>query len=175
MKASNRGLVYRTYPASLETDVKVNSIISCFKKVHAGINSFVKVRQESNVVLKALTEGLLAAGFEVETGKKAAEKITIPVLFGLNGKVLKSFDVDAASLDRKVVLEVEAGRAVVNHQFLKDLFESCVMPGVEHLVIAVRNTYNGADDFEKVCDFISTLYASSRFRIPLNSITIIGY
>jgi hypothetical protein len=40
----------------------------------------------------------------------------------------------------RYVVEVEAGRGVVNYQFLKDFFEACTMVGVEKLCIAVRNT-----------------------------------
>jgi hypothetical protein len=39
------------------------------------------------------------------------------------------------------VLEIEAGRAVDNNQFLKDLFEACVSEKVKYLAIAVRLTY----------------------------------
>ena len=42
-------------------------------------------------------------------------------LFGKNGKLEKSFEADALNTSRKTVLEVEAGRGVTNHQFLKDL------------------------------------------------------
>jgi hypothetical protein len=51
----------------------------------------------------------------------STQKIHVPVLFGANGKVEKSFDADAYSPKAGFVLEVEAGRAVANNQFLKDL------------------------------------------------------
>ena len=52
----------------------------------------------------------------VEKGKKNKDKISIPVLFGTNGKVEKSFDADAYFDKAEYVIEVEAGRAVVNYQ-----------------------------------------------------------
>ncbi len=73
------------------------------------------------------------------------------------------------------MLEVEAGRAVVNNQFLKDLFQACMMHGVNYLGIAVRNIYRNSNDFDRVIRFIDTLYASSRIRLPLKGILIIGY
>ncbi len=164
-----------TYPVSREMDGHIRLIIECFQEIHPKIDSFAHANQKSDIVLAELAPGLKRSGFEVEEGKKANQKLSVPVLFGLNGKVAKSFDVDAATPDKRVILEVEAGRGVVNHQFLKDLFEACVMPQVEHLVIAVRNIYNDSDDFQKVCDFIATLYSSNRFTIPLTSVTIIGY
>ena len=52
----------------------------------------------------------------MEAGKKKADKITVPVLFGLNGKAQKSFGADAHHRDAKFVVEVEAGpRGVVPH------------------------------------------------------------
>ena len=43
------------------------------------------------------------------------------MLFGLNDQIDKSFNADAVSSDGKIVIEVEAGRAVDNNQFLKIL------------------------------------------------------
>ena len=67
-------------------------------------------------------------------------------------------------------MEIEAGRAVVNYQFLRDIFQACVMHDIEKLVIAVRN-----DDFETVINFLDTLYTSNRLNLPLKGILIIGY
>lgn len=67
-------------------------------------------------------------------------------------------------------MEIEAGRAVVNYQFLRDIFQACVMHDIEKLVIAVRN-----DDFETVINFLDTLYTSNRLNLPLKGILIIAY
>jgi len=64
---------------------------------------------------------------------------------------------------------------VTNYQFLKDLFQACMMHEVNYLAIAVRNIYRGSNDFEKVHTFFDTLYASNRLKLPLNGILIIGY
>ena len=75
----------------------------------------------------------------------------------------------------KIVIEVEAGRATANNQFLKDLFQDCMMFNVEYLVIAVRNTYRNHNDFEIVYRFLETLYISNRIQLPLKGIMLIGY
>lgn len=129
----------------------------------------------SDEVLKRLRPSLVKLGYMVESGKSAEQKIKIPVLFGPNGKIEKSFDADAHHLELKVVLEVESGRAVSNYQFLKDLFQACVMFDIEYLAIAVRNDYRGSDDFKKVTSFIETLYVSPKFKLPLTGVLIIGY
>ena len=99
----------------------------------------------------------------------------MPVLFGENNSNDQSFNADGISNDDKIVLEVEAGRAVANYAFLKDIFQACMMHDVEFLILAVRNDYRGSDDFEKVYTFLETLYISGRLVLPLKGITLIGY
>jgi hypothetical protein len=122
-----------------------------------------------------LRPGLGKIGFRVEKGKSSEDKIVVPVLFGRKGKVLKCFNSDAHSPNKGWVLEVEAGRAVDNNQFLKDIFQACMMYDVLHLAIAVRNTYRNSDDFAKVENFLETLYVSGRLQLPLKGILLIGY
>lgn len=97
------------------------------------------------------------------------------MLFGLNNRIDKFFDADGISDDFKIILEVEAGRAYRNNQFLKDIFQACMMPTVEYLILAVRNTYAGTDDFESIFAFIETLYINGRLQLPLKGIVLIGY
>ena len=75
----------------------------------------------------------------------------------------------------KIVIEVEAGRATENNQYMKDIFQACMMFEVEYLVVAVRNTYRGHKDFNIVYTFLETLYISSRLHLPLKGILLIGY
>lgn len=82
---------------------------------------------------------------------------------------------DAIHFNERIVVEVEAGRAVVNNQFLKDIFQASMMVDIEYLVLAVRNTYRGSDDFQKVYNFLDTLYTSQRIKLPLKGILVIGY
>ena len=129
----------------------------------------------SNSVLEKISNELIKSGFQVEVGKRKSEKIHIPVLFGEQGKPLQAFDADAYNPSQKYVLEVEAGRAVTNYQFLKDYFQACVMVDVEYLAIAVRQVYRGQADYETVCSFFDTLYASGRLQTELKGVLIIGY
>jgi len=163
------------YPNSIEPDSMVNSIIGVFSNVSASIDSKTHVKQESDTVLAAVRSGLIKLGFNVEAGKKDEEKIRVPVLFGLNGVVTKYFEADAYNEEKKWVIEVEAGRAYTNYQFLKDLFQASVMFGVDYLGIAVRNTYRRRDDFLKTKDFFDTLYASQKMTTSLKGILLIGY
>jgi hypothetical protein len=129
----------------------------------------------SNVVLSIVRPGLEAAGFDVETGKRAHEKIKVPVLFGRSGVVEKAFEADAWNRSEGMILEVEASRGVTNNQFLKDLFQACMMQGVDYCGIAVRNQYAKSRDFERALTFFETLYASRRLQLPLKGVLLIGY
>lgn len=129
----------------------------------------------SNGVLQVLQESLSAEGFSVERGSRLEDKISVPVLFGRNGHLEKAFHVDAYQESSGTVIEIEAGRAVTNYQFLKDLFEACMMHNVNFLVIAVRKNYRAKNDFETVLTFFDTLYSSSRIKLPLEGILVIGY
>lgn len=165
---------YQSFPRSIGIDESIKKIVDCFLLFESEICS-PQHNLNSNEVLRVMRDELLKIPMRVESGKTRGEKISVPVLFGEGNKVDKSFDADAVSLDGKIVLEVEAGRAVANHQFLKDIFQASMMHGVEHLVIAVRNDYRGNDDFDKIYAFLETLYISNRLHLPLKGILLIGY
>jgi hypothetical protein len=150
-------------------------IVAAFE-VHAGtIDSKHGQSQPSNVVMSQLRASLEKLGFRVEKGKSHDDKIVVPVLFGRKGKILKCFNADAHADKKGWVLEIEAGRAVDNNQFLKDIFQACMMHDVQNLAIAVRNSYRGSDDFTKIEGFLETLYVSGRIQLPLKGILLVGY
>jgi hypothetical protein len=150
-------------------------IVGIFESLAEAIDSSASAIQHSDLVMAKLRPSLEKLGFRVEKGKSAEGKIVVPVLFGRKGKVLKCFNADAHAVAAGWVLEVEAGRAVDNNQFLKDIFQACMMHDVLHLAIAVRNKYRGSDDFAKVESFLETLYVSGRLQLPLKGILLIGY
>lgn len=165
---------YQFFPRSVGIKEPITSIINCFQAVESEISSSEN-NLISNEVLAVLRPHFLKIGLSVEEGKKDKQKIKVPVLFGLENKIDKFFNADALSTDGSIVIEVEAGRAVENYQFLKDIFQACMMNGVEYLVLAVRNTYRGHDDFKQVYTFLETLYISNRLHLPLKGILLIGY
>lgn len=128
-----------------------------------------------DVAMERLRPELEGLGFRVERGKTSEGKIVVPVIFGCKGKILKCFNADAHAATADWVLEVEAGRALDNNQFLKEIFHACMMHDVLHLAIAVRNSYRGSDDFAKIENFLETLYVSGRLQLPLKGILLVGY
>lgn len=162
------------YPHSQTPDELSLGIVGVFEKTSEKIKSET-FSYKSDEVLKILAPDLKKLGFQVEKSKKEEDKIHVPVLYGMNGHVEKSFEADGYHPEGKYVLEVEAGRGYVNNQFLKDFFEACVMLNVDRLCIAVRNHYYTGNDFDRVCRFFDSLYASGKLQVPLISLLIIGY
>lgn len=165
---------YQFFPRSQGITPEIKLVVDCFEKNYHQIKS-TDHNLSSNDVLELLRNDLEEAKYFVEAGKTRDQKIHVPVLFGYNNNIDKSFNADALSEDGKIVIEVEAGRAVANNQFLKDIFQACMMFEVEYLIVAVRNDYRGADDFMKVFSFLETLYISNRLILPLKGILLIGY
>jgi hypothetical protein len=106
----------------------LNQVVECFEQIEADINLDNNTLR-SNQVLHIVRPHLEEIGFRVERGNRADQKIKMPVLFCLNGNPEKSFEVDAYHEPSKAVIEIEAGRALTNHQFLKDFLKpvSCSM------------------------------------------------
>jgi hypothetical protein len=167
-------ICWQYFPKSKVIPNHLNEVVTVFEKSSYKISSKL-FKLTSNEVLEKVSPLLEEINFLVEKSKKNNEKIKVPVLFGQNGKLEKYFDADGFNKYTKTVIEVEAGRAVTNYQFLKDLFQACMMFEVEFLVIAVRITYSKNQDFKTVVTFFDTLYASGRLILPLNGILIIGY
>lgn len=162
------------FPRSRGLTPEMSQVIECFNCINDRISSD-KNDLVSNEVLSLLRPYLESIGYTVETGKSKDAKIDVPVLFGVNNRIDKSFYADAISKDGSIVIEIEAGQATENHRFLKDIFEACMMFDVEYLIIAVRNRYRTHDDFERVFTFLETLYISNRLHLPLKGILLIGY
>ena len=172
---------YQFFPRSHGVTPQIRDIINCFKRVdeERNKNEYLK----SNEMLALVRPHLEEIHFTVESGKAADEQIYVPVLFSENDQIEKSFAADALSEDHKIVIEVEAGRAVRNNQYLKDIFQASMMYEVEYLVIAVPNEYQfrlkgikqAEHTYKIIKTSLETLYVSNRLQLPLKGILLIGY
>lgn len=154
---------WQYFPKSKEIPDHLEQVIAAFQKNIGQINSQT-LKHSSNMVLEKMRPNLEAIGYKVEISKLHKDKIKVPVLFGRNGSLEKYFDADGYNIETKTVIEIEAGRGVTNFQFLKDLFQACMMHEVDTLVIGIRNIYATRKDFEIVNTFFDTLYASNRLN-----------
>jgi hypothetical protein len=165
---------WQFYPKSDSIPAHLEAVIEAFRSHESDITS-AKHELPSNSVLRVIRTTLQAAGYTVETSKRAEDRIKVPVLFGRNGGLEKYFDADGVNTTTKTVLEVEAGRGVVNNDFLKHLFQACMMHDVDYFVVAVRLLYQKRNDFEVAYRFFDTLYASRRLELPLRGVLLLGY
>tara|TARA_B100000242_G_scaffold24424_1_gene14838 strand:+ start:121 stop:642 length:522 start_codon:yes stop_codon:yes gene_type:complete len=153
--------------------------VDVFEKKFHLIDSFndkeEKYVQNSDTVLQILSKEFQNLDYLVETGKKKNQKIRVPVLFGHKGTVSQAFEVDGWHKKNKIVLEIEAGRALANHQFLKDIFEASVMVDIDYLILAVRQIYKKNQDYKKITEWLDTLFITNRIKLSLKGILLIGY
>ena len=138
-------------------------------------NDTTALRLASDKVLHILEPRLTEIGFRVEKSKKAKDKVRIPVLFGDKSSEQLAFEADAYNKDSKIVIEVEAGRAVTNYQFLKDLFQASMMVETDYLVLAVRELYNNRNDYEVVSKFLDAIYLTKKVKLDLKGVLLVGY
>lgn len=165
---------WQFYPKSDGLPAHLQDVVKAFSAVESEISS-TNHDLPSNGVLKAVRPGLKALHFTVEISKRSDDRIKVPVLFGRNGSLEKYFDADAVNPQTNTVVEVEAGRGVVNNDFLKHLFQACMMHDVDYFVVAVRKRYQRQNNFETVYRFFDTLYASRRLTLPLRGVLVLGY
>ena len=167
------------FPKTTKISGFLQETVKVFKKYSHEIDSTKNDnnddRLSSDEVLKIIEPGLCELGYEVEKSKKAIDKLPIPVLFGSNGKTELNFEADAFCSENNVVVEVESGRALTNYQFLKDIFEASMMVETQYLVLAVRIQYKQNKDYEKIKQFIDTIYLTNRIKLDLLGILLIGY
>ena len=132
----------------------------------------------SDAVLAVLADDLLDLGFEVERGKKQAQKIHRPVFFGEGGEATLKYEVDAYHSAWRCGLEIEAGRAWMGNAIYRDLIQAMVMSGVETLVLAVSNIYKykggPSHDYDNTIRVAEALYGHSRFALPY-TLALVGY
>ena len=81
---------YQFFPRSHGINAEMAQIVNCFVNADDKITSDNK-DLTSNEVLAMLRPHFEDVGYTVESGKSKGEKIDVPVLFGVNNKVDKSF------------------------------------------------------------------------------------
>ncbi len=152
----------------------VSAVEAVSDEIDSGANDD-ETRLASDEVLGILEPGLSDLGYKVERSKKKIDKVRIPVLYGSLGKEELAFEADAYHEKYQTVIEVEAGRAVTNYQFLKDIFQASMMVETEYLILAVRILYREHSDYETVRKFIETVYLTDKVKLDLKGILLVGY
>ena len=122
-----------------------------------------------------LIEARLLRGWNVETRDPLAR---IPLLYGENGKALYSVNPDAIYADDdgyRALLEIEGGGAVQNNRLMKDVVETLLIPGAQHLALAVPHRIHSRSPYDFAINLISALYAREVPQRHVQGILVVGY
>ena len=191
MQCIMTGIIYTHFPKHRGPDANVLQIVNAFKENRTEIDSAKfgksgtneeKAWFNSDYVLGKVAPGLKKIdGMLVEEiidGKK--KTVPVPVLYGDNGKIVKSYNPDGWGEKDGILLEVECGMMVIaNKTHLEDLIKAIQIPGVKHFVIAAARTwdYRGSikNPFERIVTDFTSFYESNRVVLPFETLTIIGF
>ena len=174
---------FSTFPRTQTPPRFVPSLIERFERHEQEIGTSLEWKGlRSDDLLAILRPDLIELGFEVESGKRAEDKIMRPVFFDENAQPELRYQIDAWHPEWSAGLEVEAGRAWMGNAVYRDLVQALVMVDLEHLILAVPQLYrfksSGHDaqsrDYEKTVAVAQALYAHSRVEMPF-SLCVIGY
>jgi hypothetical protein len=174
---------FTSFPLTLPPPGFVPEIIQLFRAHEAEISTTALEKGlESNEVLQVLRDGLRTLGFDVEKSKAKQDLLSRPVFYGENGQPSLQYQIDAFHPDWHCGLEIEAGRGWMGNAIYRDLIQAMVMVQVEHLCLAVCNTYKYKSntknmvslDYKNAVSVAAALFGHTRVRIPYG-LTIIGY
>jgi len=170
---------WKFYPSRDPAPAWVAGVVEAFAGAASQIDSRTKTGVSSDAALAAIRPALVDLGFVIEAGKKKADKITRPVLYGERGSVVVQYDVDGFHPDEGVVLEVEAGRGAASNADYRDIVRASLMVDVKYLVLAMMLSYRSGGQEMKSYEIararIDSIYASERLRLPLDGLLLIGY
>ena len=167
----------RQSPAPTWVPLFLEAVRAC----QTDIDSHTHKTMESDRVVAAIRDGLVALGWEIEAGKKAEQKIHRPVLFGDNGAVRVKQEIDGWHPESRIVLEVESGRGVQGNAIYRDLIRASLVAEAEYLVLGVRQRYEYGsrdtvqNDFDFTRDALDSVYASGRLKLPFSGVLLFGW
>jgi hypothetical protein len=174
--------LWKYYPPRERPPSWVLPVVAAFEQSQHEIDSASK-STTSDEALGVLRPALVALEFEVEAGKKKAEKIRRPVLFGERGHEDLAYEVDAFHPAEGIALEVEAGRGARGNAVYRDLIQTSLLVDAKYLVLAVQTSYrhkSGGKDiavqsYRDTMNLLDAIYASNRLDLPLAGILLVGY
>jgi hypothetical protein len=171
------------YPARDKPPDWVSGFIGVVRTARKSIDSTKVKGLTSDAVLARLRPGLEGIGFRVETGKKAADRITLPVLYGEQGQPLVRYDVDGVHEGLGVLLEVEAGRGARGNAVYRDLIRTSLIVDASYLALGVMGEYHHKSGGKQIVVHsyadakhqMDAIYASQRLRLPFAGVLLFGY
>jgi len=165
------------YPSWRQPPEWVDEFLGVVRQAQPSIDSNVRHLQ-SNQVLALLRPALTDLAYEVEGG---TDRYRLPVLFGQDGRVAKSFNVDAFRPLDGIAVEIEAGGAIENNRVLYDLVKMALGVIVEFGVLIVPQKYETErrrfrDQYEECRKLFDAIWANpERLKLPLQGLLLVGY
>jgi len=161
----------------------VPEFLGVVEAARASVESMAVDGLTSDAVLALLRPGLLALGYEVETGKTAVQKIRRPVLFGDRGTERVAYEVDAVHDGLGIVVEVEASRGARGNAVYRDLIRTSLIVGARFLILGVMQEYRHnqggkvvkVESYREARDQLDAVYASGRLQLPFEGVLLFGY
>lgn len=175
------------YPRNVRPPAWANDLVAVASTVRLSIdtagNPVTGVSRKSDAILAHLRPGLENLGYQVESGKSNAEKITRPVLFGNDGKTEVSYDIDAFHDDLGIAVEVEAGRGASNGADYRDIVRTSLLLDANYLALFMPISYHYqlkgkpqiTSAYLNTERQLNAIYASQRLQLPFDGILLIGY
>ena len=156
----------------------VAGVLTAFVEARPRIDTLeLDVGLSSNAVLAEVRPGLEQEGFAVENPDEA-RRIPLPVFFGEHGRPRLTYNLDAFHPQKRIVVEVEAGRAASNNADYKALVQASILPQAEHLVLAVPQRYvpdRNKPVFQIAQNHLGAVFESRQFSASLKGVLLIGY
>lgn len=183
MPAISSNVRFTSFPLTSPPPSFVLEVVQAFRIVEGAISTVtLKKGLSSDAVLATVGPGLRDLGFAIELGKGAHDRIERPVFYGENGVPQLRYLIDAYHAAWRCGLEVEAGRAWMGNAVYRDIVQALVMVEVDHLVLAVPNTYKfqnagretTSKDYENTVAVARAVWGHQRVRMPYG-LTVLGY
>jgi hypothetical protein len=161
----------------------VNDFVNVIALHSKDIDSRIVENLTSDRVLAFIADDLASLGYQVETGKKALQKIRRPVLFGEEGVEKVSYEIDAFHDSLGIAVEVEAGRGARGNAVYRDLIRTSLIVGAKYLVLGVmidyRHQSSGKEvvvkSFDEARSLIEAIFSSGRLGLPFEGVLLVGY
>ena len=187
------GIHWTHFPKDKPPNPVAVEIVSAFEKNQKAVDSEIygkggtnkdKTKFNSNYVLEVLSSDLKEIeGMMIEEKDHAGKivPISVPILFGDCGKEEKTYEPDGWHENQGVLMEIEGALKITQNKIhIYDLFKACLIHNVDHFVIAAAKSWKGSAKspyrpYETIVTEFTAIYESRRFKLPLESITVIGY
>ncbi len=157
-------------------------LVGVVAAAEAAISTPAGERLDSDGVLLEVAPGLAALGYTVEKGKKVAEKIDRPVLFGEGGTAAVTMEVDAFHDGLGLAVEVEAGRAWNGNAVYRDLVRASLLLDARALILIVPLAYKPPSvrtpipAYDYTRGLLDAIYTPQRLNLPFeDGVLVVGY